>query len=351
MVHARKTASEPEPTFETIAVIGGGAWGTALALTAARAGRQVRLWAREATVVEAINTARENPTFLPDVAFDVPLTASVALDDVCAGADCVLFVIPSQFVRTVARQVQAVLAAGVPVVVCAKGIESETGLLMTQVLEEEMPGRPLGVLSGPTFAQELAKGLPTAATIAFDEAAGGEAPALALAKALATPFFRPYVSTDVIGVEIGGALKNVIAIACGIATGVGFGANARAALITRGLEEMKRLGEAVGGRRETVAGLAGVGDLTLTCSSEQSRNFSYGLALGRGEDMASFFGGRPVVVEGAINAITVTDLARKLEVELPICEAVRGVIKEDKPIGEVIGNLLGRPLKAEKPVK
>lgn len=348
----QRRGRESESRPEAVAVIGGGAWGTALALTALRAGRGVRLWAREPEVIEAINRRRENAAFLPGVALPESLTAGADLAGVCAGAEAALLVVPSQFLRAVAEQVEAVLPKGVPVIVCAKGIERETGLLMTQVVEQAMPGRPLAVLSGPTFAAEVAADQPTAVTLATAEDSQGaeedEALATQLAAALSTPTFRIYVSHDPVGVEVGGAVKNVIAIACGIAQGVGFGANTRAALITRGLAEIKRLAAALGGARETVSGLAGLGDLTLTCSSEQSRNFSFGLGLGRGETAEALLAGRPAVVEGVVNAVTVTDLARKLDVELPICEAVRAVVHEGQPISEAMAALLSRPLTREQ---
>ena len=341
----RDMQSESGP--EAVAVVGGGAWGTALALTALRAGRRVSLWAREPEVVEAIERRRENPVFLPGAALPESLIASDDLAEVCIGAEAALLVVPSQFLRAVAEQVEAVLPRGVPAIVCAKGIERETGLLMTQVVEQAMPGRPLAVLSGPTFAAEVAADQPTAVTLATAEK-DEETLATQLAAALSTPTFRIYVSHDPVGVEVGGAVKNVIAIACGIAQGVGFGANTRAALITRGLAEIKRLAEALGGARETVSGLAGLGDLTLTCSSEQSRNFSFGLGLGRGETAEALLAGRPAVVEGVVNAVTVTDLARKLGVELPICEAVRAVVHEGQPIPEAMAALLRRPLTREQ---
>ena len=334
-----------EVDVQSFAVVGGGAWGTALALTVLRAGGRVRLWAREPEVVEAINRSHQNEAFLPGVVLPEALIAGSDLSEVCAAVKAVLLVVPSQFLRPVAEQVEAVLPKDVPVLVCSKGIERETGLLMTQVVEQAMPGRPLAVLSGPTFAAEVAAGQPTAVTLATAKEEG--ALAERLAEALSAPNFRIYISRDPVGVEIGGAVKNVIAIACGIAQGLGFGSNTRAALITRGLAEIKRLAEALGGARETVSGLAGLGDLTLTCSSEQSRNFSLGLGLGRGETAEALLSGRQAVVEGVVNAVTVTDLARKLGVELPICEAVRAVVHESQPIAEAMTALLSRPLTQE----
>jgi len=333
-----------------IAVIGAGAWGTALAITAASAGRTVCLWAREPDVVETVRRTGENTTFLPER----PVPPSVAVTNDMAGAvrgaDLALLVVPSQFLRPISTRLQMHLPPGVPVVICAKGIERDTGKMMSTVIEEEMPGRPYAALSGPTFAEELAAGLPTAVTVASPCAAGPDVEAsLAsrVALALGTPTFRPYVSDDVIGIEIGGAVKNVLAIACGIAAGLGFRSNTRAALITRGLEEMKNLAEALGGCRETVTGLSGIGDLMLTCSSEQSRNMSFGLALGRGESRERILDGRAQVVEGVVNAVAVTDVARRFNVEMPICEAVRSVLEDGIDIAEAVGNLLGRPLRAE----
>jgi glycerol-3-phosphate dehydrogenase (NAD(P)+) len=244
------------------------------------------------------------------------------------------------------------LAPGVPVAVCAKGIEAETGLLMTQVAEEELGRRAVGCVSGPTFAVETALGHPTAATVAFpfsyaDRLKPAESPAVRLALSLSTESFRAYVSDDLVGVEIGGALKNVIAIACGMMTGAGYGENTRAALITRGLDELKTLAEALGGRRETVTGLSGTGDLTLTCSSPTSRNMALGQQLGQGIPRADCFDGRPVVVEGELNARSVTDLARRVGVSLPICETVRSVLHDGVELNAAFAALWARPIEAE----
>ncbi|MEQ9643277.1 MAG: NAD(P)H-dependent glycerol-3-phosphate dehydrogenase [Alphaproteobacteria bacterium] len=339
-----------EDEFENIAVVGAGAWGTALAITAASAGRRVRLWAREPEVVSAIAASGENATFLPQRRVPSAVRATVDLSEAVAEADLVLLVVPSQFLRDMAACVHSCLAVGVPVLICAKGVERGTGKLMSDVVEEAMPGRPLAVLSGPTFAEEVAAGMPTAITVASADANNGTSEnslAARTALALGTATFRPYVSDDVIGVEIGGAVKNVLAIACGVATGLGFRSNTRAALITRGLEEMKSLAEALGGRRETVTGLAGIGDLLLTCSSEQSRNMSFGLALGRGASVAEILAGKAQVVEGVANATSVTDLARRHGIEMPICEAVRAVLDGDISVADALAALLGRPLRAE----
>ncbi|MEL6679651.1 MAG: NAD(P)H-dependent glycerol-3-phosphate dehydrogenase, partial [Pseudomonadota bacterium] len=252
----------------------------------------------------------------------------------------------------VARQVAAHAPEGIPVAVCAKGIEADTGLLMTQVAAEELGSRPVGCVSGPTFARETALGHPTAATVAFpftheDRLHPHESPAARLAVSLTTESFRTYLSDDVVGVEVGGAVKNVIAIACGMMTGAGFAENTRAALITRGLDEMKALAQALGGRRETVTGLSGIGDLALTCSSPTSRNMSLGQQLGQGLPRARCFEGRPVVVEGEFNALSVTDLARHVGVAMPICETVRSILHEDAELGPAFAALWARPIEAE----
>lgn len=351
--------------FRTVTVVGGGAWGSALAMVADRAGCATRLWIREADAVAAINGGGRNP-FLPD--HDMPAAIRVGNDlaETLNGTDLVLLVVPSQFLRAVASDVERHLAPGVPVVICSKGIERDTGLMMTQVIAEAMPDRPQAVLSGPSFAAEVAQGQPTAVTIASadvqrtddanddelidaDEAGAALASSLAarIAVTLSTRDFRPYLSDDLTGVEVGGAVKNVLAIACGIAAGRGLGSNPRAAIITRGLAELKRLAQALGGRRETVTGLAGIGDLTLTCSSEQSRNFTFGLALGRGATPDEALAGKSAVVEGAVNAETVTALARRLGVEMPICEAVHAIIKGRLDIDAAMTALLTRPIRAE----
>ncbi|PWR20077.1 NAD(P)H-dependent glycerol-3-phosphate dehydrogenase [Zavarzinia compransoris] len=345
------TGAEPRP-FERIAIVGAGAWGTALALTAHRAGRGVALWAREASVVEAVARDRRNP-FLP-APVDLPAAIAVTgdLPAVVAGADLVLMVTPSQHLRRMLGEVAPLLGPAVPVVICAKGVEGETGALMSAVGAAALPGRPLAVLSGPTFATEVALDLPTAVTVAArgDHGFGPDHLAARVAVTFATRHFRPYLSDDLIGVEIGGAVKNVIAIACGIAAGKGLGSNARAALITRGLAELTRLGVAVGARSETLGGLAGVGDLVLTCSSEQSRNFSFGKALGEGRRAALTDDGP--VVEGAVNAAAVVALARRLGIAMPICLGVEAILNgaavDDIMAGLMTGDLKPEALAAEK---
>lgn len=338
--------------FEHIGVIGAGAWGTALAATARRAGRRVTLWAREPEVVDAINKRHENESFLPGIALDPAIEATGDLA-VAAKADAIILVVPSQFVRTTCRSLAALLASGTPVIICAKGVEPDSGALMSDVVAAELPDNPLAVLSGPTFAGEVANHLPTAITLATADADGGldgdETLGSRLALALSTPEFRPYVTDDLVGAEVGGAVKNVIAIACGVAEGMGLGANARAALITRGLAEITRLAVAKGARAETLMGLSGLGDLTLTCNSTQSRNFSFGKALGEGRTPREIMAGRNVVVEGVGNAASVSAAARALGVQMPICFAVDAVLHRGVDLKAAIHSLLARPLRGESP--
>lgn len=338
--------------FRSIAVLGAGSWGTALAITAARAGRQVTLWGRRQDVVDEINNTQRNARYLGDIALPENLQATSSLADAVAHCDCVLLVTPSTSVRSVAHQLNAVLAPGVPVIVCAKGVELDSGKLMTDVAGEELPGHETGVLSGPTFADETAKGLPTAVTVAsaFDhkeDFGDNDILAARVAVSLGTETFRPFISDDVTGVEIGGAVKNVLALLCGMIQGAGFAANTRAALITRGLDEMKNLAEVLGGRRETVTGLSGIGDLMLTCSSPQSRNFSYGTQLGEGIPRDQINGGKPVVVEGIANAASVMKLAQAKGLSMPIVEAVHAIVNEGQDLAETFSRLWTRPFEAE----
>lgn len=344
------STDNPQP-YQKVAIIGGGAWGTALALIANSAERDVALWIRERHAVEQVARDRTNP-FLPAYPLPASIAVSDSLDATLKGAELVLLVVPSQYLRAMAREVERILAADVPVVICSKGIEIGSGRLMTQVVGEEMPGRAQAVLSGPSFAEEAAAGQPTAVTVAIDPQTGGDllSPgnlASRIALTLGTLSFRPYLSDDPTGVEVGGAVKNVLAIACGIAAGRGMGANPRAALITRGLAEIKRLTIALGGMPETVTGLAGIGDLALTCSSEQSRNFTFGKALGEGRSVADALAGKTAVVEGVANAESVAMLAERLDVEMPICATVDAIIRRGLPIDEAIGELLSRPFRAE----
>ncbi len=323
-------------------VIGGGAWGTALAQVCARAGLSVTLWAREAEVVETVNASHENTLFLSGVALDPRITATDQMADLGA-CDLILAVAPAQHLRSVLASLAAVARPGLPVVLCAKGVEQGSLKLMTEVAAEAIPQAQIAVLSGPSFAGEVASGLPTAVTLACADEALGRA----LAETLATPTFRPYLADDLLGAEIGGAVKNVLAIACGIVEGRGLGRSAHAALITRGFAEMTRMAVALGGRPETVAGLCGLGDLVLTCSSPQSRNMSVDLALGQGQTLEAALSGKLSVAEGVASAPAVRALAAKLGVEAPICEAVAAILAGEVEVDAAIAGLLSRPLKSE----
>ena len=326
-----------------LAIIGSGAWGTALACVARRAGHDAALWAREQSVVDAINGGMGNPVYLPDIALEPGIVATTEMAAAVADADAVLMVAPSQFLREVATGMHPHLADGVPVLLCAKGIEHDTLALMTEAAADALPESPIAVLSGPTFAREVAQGLPTAVTLACADAALGQR----LVDLIGIPLFRPYLSDDLIGAEIGGAVKNVLAIACGIVTGRKLGDNTRAALITRGLAEMARLGVAKGGKPETLMGLSGLGDLTLTCNGPQSRNMSLGMALGEGRALQDVLAERNSIAEGVFSAASVVALAKTLDVEMPICAAVDQVINHGADIDRAIAGLLNRPFRAE----
>lgn len=324
---------------ESIGVVGGGAWGTALAQVMASGGAEVRLWVREAEVLAAINADHENPVFLPGI----PLSPQIrATNDMAwvAESRAVLVVTPAQHMRGVLRTMPA---HGQPLILCSKGIEAGSLKLLHQVAQEELAGSPVAVLSGPTFAHEVARGLPTAVTLAAEDAAV----AADLTRLIARPHFRPYASTDPTGAEIGGAVKNVLAIACGVVEGAGLGLNARAALIARGFAEMTRFGMARGGQAETLTGLSGLGDLVLTCSSTNSRNFSLGVGLGQGRAAAELLGDRRTVAEGAFTAPVLREAAADAGVDMPVTQAVCALLG-GADVREVVEALLSRPLKAEQ---
>ncbi len=323
-----------------VAVIGAGSWGTALANVSARAGHKVSLWGRDAGHIEVMKEARQNIAYLPGITLENSVLPSSDLQCV-READVILLVVPAQAQRAVALSIRTLVRAGVPVVVCAKGIERTTRQFMAEVVSQAMPGLPVAVLSGPSFAHDVAKGLPTAVTIACN------LPGIAkkLAASLGTSAFRLYYSDDVRGVEIGGSAKNVLAIACGIAAGRGLGASANAALVARGFAELRRFGAAFGAQSETLMGLSGLGDLVLTCGSEQSRNFAFGLALGRGKSLAEASGGK--LAEGAFTAGVLVDMARDRDVEVPICEAVNALLTGKIDIPSAIESLLLRPQRSE----
>ena len=324
-----------------VAVIGGGAWGTALASVAARGGHAVHLWVLEPEVAEAINTQHENTAYLPGVTLDAAITASTEMADF-AGMDAYLLVPPAQFMRRVTADLAPHASAGAPMVVCSKGIEQGSNRLMSEVVAETLPGAPLCILSGPTFADEVAAGLPTAVTLA-----GPEDAAERMADMIGLREFRPYVSRDVIGAQIGGAVKNVLAIAAGVTIGKKLGENAHAAIITRSLAELIQFGRAKGGDPMTLMGLSGLGDLILTAGSVKSRNTSLGAALGEGRTLADILGGRKSVSEGVYTASAVVAMAEAMEISMPICSAVDQVLNHGASLDEEIDWLLHRPLTPE----
>jgi glycerol-3-phosphate dehydrogenase (NAD(P)+) len=331
-------------TAGRIAVIGAGAWGTALANVVVRAGRRATLWTRDAAAAQALAACRENRR-LPGMRLDdrvavLALSAASMPDE-----DAILVAVPAQALRDAVSRFAGVVRRGTPVVACAKGIERTTRRFMTEIIAECLPEAVPAILSGPSFAADVARGLPTAVTLA----SGDEAIARYLARSLGSTAFRPYHSTDVRGVEIGGSAKNVLAIAAGIVTGRGLGASAAAALTTRGFAELMRFGKSYGARPETLTGLSGLGDLILTCASPQSRNFSFGVALGRGAapKVAGAGAGAGPLVEGAFTSSVLVEMARERGVEMPIAEAVAAVLDGALGIDSAIEALLARPLRAE----
>lgn len=326
-----------------IAVVGAGAWGTALAQAVASDGTPVLLWAREPEVAEAINRNRENPLFLAGVRLRPGIRATADPGELARGAAGTpwLLVTPAQHLRAVLSALPWERAGAL--LLCAKGIEAGTGLLMSEVAAAVAPGAPLAVLSGPSFAADVAAGKPTAVTLAAPSLEAAHA----LARQFARPSFRPYASDDLIGAEVGGAVKNVLAIACGVVIGADLGDSARAALVARGFAEMTRFAVARGGRAETVAGLAGLGDLVLTCGSTQSRNMSLGVALGQGSRAAEILAGRRTVAEGALTAPVLVREAARLGVDMPIAEAVDDLVADRVSAAEAARRLLSRPLRAD----
>jgi len=322
-----------------LGIIGGGAWGTALAQVAATGDRETLIWALEPEVVEAINERHENPVFLAGVGLNpaIRATSNLAQLDSC---DAWLVVTPAQHMRAVLEQASD---CDKPLILCSKGIEEKSGELLHKVAKDSCPAATVAVLSGPTFAHEVAKGLPTAVTLATEDSALAEA----LRERIAQPTFRIYISDDVAGAEVGGAVKNVLAIACGVVEGKGLGQNARAALIGRGFAEMTRFGMAYGAKRETLAGLSGLGDLVLTCSSTSSRNYSLGKGIGEGRSAAELLSDRKTVAEGAFTAPVLARLAREKGIDMPIVEAVDALIARRANVDQALDALLTRPPRAE----
>ncbi len=331
-------------SFQHFGVIGGGAWGTALSQALLRAGRDVTLWARESQVVEAITARHENVSFLAGVELDPKLKATSDLAAMAA-CDAWLLVVPVQYTGAVCQQLAGIGGdKNIPIILCSKGIEKGTFRFPSSIVEEKLPDHPLAVLSGPSFAIEVARNQPTAVTLASKDEALGKA----LCQAIGSRTFRPYTSDDVIGVQLGGAIKNVLAVATGIAAGCKLGENARAALITRGLAEMMRFGAALGAQSETLMGLSGQGDLVLTCSSIQSRNMSLGFALGQGRILEEILAARQTVAEGVLTSASAAHVAKEKGIDMPIVMAVDAVLNKGARVDETITALLSRPFKEEK---
>ncbi|HYC64504.1 MAG TPA: NAD(P)H-dependent glycerol-3-phosphate dehydrogenase [Reyranellaceae bacterium] len=322
-------------SFEKLAVVGGGAWGTALAQVVANGGRETLLWALEDDVVTAVNSIHENPVYLKGLKLDRAIRATSKFSDL-ADVDGWLVVTPAQHMRAVLGRSPC---PNMPLILCSKGIEESSGKLLHDVAHEVCPNSPVAVLSGPTFAHEVAAGLPTAVTLACQDRELGEA----LRARINLPSFRTYCTDDVAGAEVGGAVKNVLAIACGVAEGRGLGLNARAALIARGFAEMTRFGLAMGGRRETLAGLSGLGDLVLTCSSTSSRNFSLGKAIGEGKNPAELMKDRRTVAEGAHTAPVLDRIAKERDIDMPLVDAVVTLLSGKVGIDELLETMLSRP--------
>lgn len=333
--------SSPIP-FQRITVLGAGAWGTALALNAARSGRDVTLWGRNRNSLEAISIKRQLPHYLPDITFDQPLHTTTDLTE-AADADCILMVTPAQTTHKIAEDISFFVRKDTPVVLAAKGLEKGSQRMMSEVLADYLPHARPAILSGPSFAADVARGLPTAVTIA------APTPLLAeqLCASLSNKTFRPYASDDMTGVQLGGALKNVLAIACGIVQGKKLGASAHAALMTRGFAEMQRLAIKLGARPDTLMGLSGFGDVALSCSSLQSRNFSFGFSLGEGTTLSDLMAPGAKLSEGAYTARVACELAEQNAVEMPIAQAVADVLDRTCSIDEAVERLMTRPLRRE----
>lgn len=334
-----------QPPLERIGVLGAGAWGTALAYCAAAAGRDVAVWALEPEVATSLSAGQGNPLYLPGV--DLPPLKATTDIAALGGCDAILAVAPAQHMRGALAKLGPYLKPGTPVALCSKGVERGTLKLLADVLAETIPHASPAVLSGPSFAIDVARGLPTAVTLACRDRETGDA----WMRSIGRPHFRMYWTDDLIGAEAGGAVKNVLAIACGVSEGMGLGRSAHAALIARGFAEMTRLGVALGARAETLAGLCGLGDLVLTCSSPQSRNMSFGMALGQGRKAADILAERRSVTEGAESAPAVVELAARLNIEMPICAVVDAMIRSDIGARDAMDRLLSRPFREERPVQ
>ena len=329
--------------YTNISIIGAGAWGTALAEVISRQGNQVNLWAREDDVVKSINTLNENTLYLPNIKLSELIIAQNNLDNVI-NCDLLLMVTPSQFMRSVLEDIKDNLNDSIPVVLCSKGIETKTLSLMNEITESIIPKNPLAILSGPSFAIDVVNNKPTAVTLACKDLSIGKK----IADSISLPTFRPYLSEDIVGAQIGGATKNVIAIAAGVVEGQNLGDSARAATIARGFSEINRLAVALGGQEETLSGLSGMGDLLLTCNSITSRNFSLGIKLGKGLSVEEATDGLSSIAEGMYSAKAIDKLSKKLGVEMPITNAVNDLIEKKRSLDEIIDDLLSRPIRREK---
>ncbi|MBO6827004.1 MAG: NAD(P)-dependent glycerol-3-phosphate dehydrogenase [Sneathiella sp.] len=323
-------------------VIGAGAWGTALAAAIAHGGNSVGLWCRDNALATAINKDHENGKYLSGIKLPNNLIATTDLHT-AVNADILLNVVPAQHLRDNLLALKDHIKADTALVICAKGIEKSTGKMMSDIVLECLPDQPFGILSGPNFAHEIARGLPAATTLAASSKGLGKK----LAEAIGTPTLRPYYTDDIVGAQLGGSVKNVLAIACGVVAGAKLGENARAALITRGMAEILRLGEKLGARAETLMGLSGFGDLVLTCSSSASRNFSLGEALGKGEQLQDILNGRIAVTEGVQTAAALNTLAGQHKIEMPICQAVDKLLHTSATVPEIVEELLSRPIRDE----
>jgi glycerol-3-phosphate dehydrogenase (NAD(P)+) len=331
-----------ENSMNKVGIIGAGAWGTALAQVISAAGRDVTLWARESDLVSYMQTHHENNQFLPDIKIDPSIQVTESISEV-TNCDIILVVVPAQHLRATLKSIKSSLRKGQPLLICSKGVEIETGLLMSQIAEQEVPNAPIGILTGPTFATEMAKGLPSAMTLAYIDTEQ----ATAIMDALSSRNLRLYHSKDIIGAQLGGAIKNVVAIACGAVHGLGLGENARAALMTRGIAEIGRLASSMGAKKETLMGMCGFGDLVLTCSSMQSRNFSLGSDLGKGRSLEDIMAERNAVTEGVHTSQALMVMAKNHAVEMPIAEAVYKCLNEDMPIRDAVNHMLQRPLRSQ----
>ncbi|HFB2048710.1 MAG: NAD(P)-dependent glycerol-3-phosphate dehydrogenase [Hyphomicrobiaceae bacterium] len=332
-----------QDNFRRIGIIGGGAWGTALAQTLARTGCEVMIWTHEASTASEINNHHTNEFFLAGISLNRNIKATLSLE-LLAENDLLLMTSPSQHIRSIASKILPYINNSTPLLICAKGIEQSSGKLLTEVLTEELPDITFGVLSGPSFACEVARGLPAALTLASQQ----ENLNTRFARTLGSKCFRIYWTDDMIGVQLGGAIKNVLAIAAGMVEGKELGANAHAAIVTRGFAEMCRFAKKLGARTETLSGLSGLGDLLLTCSSSHSRNMTLGRALGQGHSIEKILGARKTVTEGIYTAQAIVKIAQKKEINVPISSAVNAIIGGKTTVNEAIDGLMKRALRAER---